>query len=217
MLARKLASFSHLLIRSSSTTAPSTLLRHPQSPFFFSSTASEEAASCSSDKKGSLGRTIFRVALISVAGGFALSALNDLAIFHGCSSEAIEKASQNQKIIETLGVPIVRGPWYDASLAVGHRRQSVSCTFPVSGPQGSGIFQLKAIRRGGYTYLTCCKFTLASCLCIAWLIIYRFYATFWQAFSKFSFYTFICGFAYALQLSPEDLTTSLCSHITCRL
>ncbi|CAL9183544.1 unnamed protein product, partial [Musa hybrid cultivar] len=65
--------------------------------------------------------------------------------------KAIEKASQNQQIVESLGLPIVRGPWYDASLAVGHKRHSVSCTFPVSGPQGSGIFQLKAIRQGGFT------------------------------------------------------------------
>lgn len=64
-------------------------------------------------------------------------------------SKAIEKASQNQEIVEALGEPIIRGPWYDATLAVGHRRHSVSCTFPVSGPQGTGIFQLKAVRSGG--------------------------------------------------------------------
>lgn len=64
-------------------------------------------------------------------------------------SKAIEKATENQEVVEAIGVPIVRGPWYDASLAVGHRRGSVSCTFPVSGPQGSGIFQFKAIRNGG--------------------------------------------------------------------
>lgn len=63
--------------------------------------------------------------------------------------KAIERASQNQKVVEILGEPIVRGPWYDASLAVGHRRHSVSCTFPVTGPLGSGTFQLKAIRNGG--------------------------------------------------------------------
>ncbi|XP_008800568.2 uncharacterized protein LOC103714897 isoform X1 [Phoenix dactylifera] len=170
MLARKLASFSPLFTKSSSSSANSTLLRHLQSPLFFSSTSSEQAASSSisSGKKRFLGRRVFRIALISVTGGLALSALNDLAMFHGCSrfrldatwnivsswffgdleSKAIEEASQNQKIIETIGVPIVRGPWYDASLAVGHRRRSVSCTFPVSGPQGSGIFQLKAIRHG---------------------------------------------------------------------
>ncbi|GJT53173.1 hypothetical protein Tco_0988227 [Tanacetum coccineum] len=43
-----------------------------------------------------------------------------------------------------IGEPIARGPWYNASLAVTHKRHSVSCTFPVSGPQGSGIFQLRA-------------------------------------------------------------------------
>lgn len=66
-------------------------------------------------------------------------------------SKAIEKASRNQQIVESLGLPIVRGPWYDASLAVGYRRHSVSSTFPVSGPHGTGIFQLKAIRQGGFT------------------------------------------------------------------
>lgn len=64
-------------------------------------------------------------------------------------SKAIEKASENRAIVEALGEPIVRGPWYSASLAVAHKRHSVSCTFPVSGPQGTGIFQLKAIRQGG--------------------------------------------------------------------
>lgn len=72
-------------------------------------------------------------------------------IFLFCSRfrKAIEKASENQKIVEALGTPIVRGPWYDSSLAVGHRRNWVSCTFPVSGPQGSGRFQMKAFRLGG--------------------------------------------------------------------
>lgn len=67
-------------------------------------------------------------------------------------SKALEKASNNQKLIEAIGEPIVRGPWYNASLAVAHQRQSVSCTFPVSGPKGTGIFQLKAVRNGGMVY-----------------------------------------------------------------
>ncbi|KAG8059383.1 hypothetical protein GUJ93_ZPchr0002g24565 [Zizania palustris] len=99
-------------------------------------------------KKGSRARRIVSIGVISVAGGVALSALNDLAIFHGCSSKAIKKAMENQEVVEAIGVPIVRGPWYDASLSVGHRRKSVSCSFPVSGPHGSGIFQVKAIRNG---------------------------------------------------------------------
>lgn len=70
-------------------------------------------------------------------------------LYSKLSSNAIEKASKNSKIVEAIGLPIVRGPWYDADLAVGHRRKSVSCTFPVSGPHGSAIFHLKAIRAGG--------------------------------------------------------------------
>ncbi|KAJ3689396.1 hypothetical protein LUZ61_018560 [Rhynchospora tenuis] len=93
-------------------------------------------------------RRFVQVGLISLAGGLVLSEVNDLAIFHGCTSKAIEKASENSTIVEAIGLPIVRGPWYDASLAVGHKRRSVSCTFPVSGPHGSAIFQLKAIRAG---------------------------------------------------------------------
>ncbi|XP_042455520.1 uncharacterized protein LOC122040253 [Zingiber officinale] len=103
--------------------------------------------------KKSWGRQLFQIGLISLTGGLFLSAVNDLAIFHGCSSKAIEKASQNQQIVELLGLPIIRGPWYDASLAVGRRKHSVSSTFPVSGPQGTGIFQLKAIRRGGLPFV----------------------------------------------------------------
>ena len=43
------------------------------------------------------------------------------------------------------------------TLAVAHKRKSVSCTFPVSGPLGSGVFQLKAVRNGG---LYCLIFTV---------------------------------------------------------
>lgn len=99
-------------------------------------------------KTKSLGRKVISVLLISLTGGFALSALDDLAIYHGCSTKAIEKANGDQAIIEALGEPIVRGPWYNASLAVAHKRHSVSCTFPVSGPQGTGVLQLKAVRHG---------------------------------------------------------------------
>jgi hypothetical protein len=64
-------------------------------------------------------------------------------------SKAMENASKNQAIINAIGEPIVKGPWYNASLAVAHKRQSVSCSFPVSGPLGSGVLQLKAVRNGG--------------------------------------------------------------------
>lgn len=61
----------------------------------------------------------------------------------------MEKASKNESVINAIGEPIVRGPWYNASLAVTHKRHSVSCTFPVSGPRGTGVFQLRAVRDGG--------------------------------------------------------------------
>lgn len=64
-------------------------------------------------------------------------------------SKAIEHAAEYPAVVEAIGVPIVRGPWYDASLEVGHLRRSVSCTFPVSGPNGSGFLQIKATRHGG--------------------------------------------------------------------
>lgn len=55
-------------------------------------------------------------------------------------------------MINAIGDPIVRGPWYNASLAVTHRKQSVSCTFPVSGPRGTGVFQLRAVCDKGLIY-----------------------------------------------------------------
>lgn len=64
-------------------------------------------------------------------------------------SKAMEKASENQAIKDAIGEPIMKGPWYNASLAVAHKRNSVSCSFPVSGPHGTGVLQLKAIRNGG--------------------------------------------------------------------
>lgn len=60
----------------------------------------------------------------------------------------MEKVSNNQAIRDAIGEPIVKGPWYNASLAVAHKRRSVSCSFPVSGPLGSGVLQLKAVRNG---------------------------------------------------------------------
>ncbi|KAL5207419.1 hypothetical protein ABZP36_031854 [Zizania latifolia] len=114
----------------------------------YSTAKTGESGSATNGGKRSRARRIVSIGVISIAGGVALSALNDLAIFHGCSSKAIKKAMENQEVVEAIGVPIVRGPWYDASLSVGHRRRSVSCSFPVSGPHGSGIFQFKAIRNG---------------------------------------------------------------------
>jgi len=102
----------------------------------------------SGSRSRSLPRRVLSIGAISLAGGLVLSAVNDLAIFHGCTSKAIEKAADNQKVVEAIGVPLVRGPWYEASLEVGHRRRSVSCTFPVSGPHGSGFFQIEATRNG---------------------------------------------------------------------
>lgn len=64
-------------------------------------------------------------------------------------SKALEKVSSNREIKDALGEPIVKGPWYNASLAVAHQRQSVACTFPINGPQGTGVLQLKAVRNGG--------------------------------------------------------------------
>ncbi|WCJ38220.1 hypothetical protein M5689_019293 [Euphorbia peplus] len=94
------------------------------------------------------GRKAVSFLLITVTGGVALSALDDLSIYRGCSSIAMAKASNNQAIKDAIGEPIVKGPWYNASLAVARKRHSVSCTFPVSGPNGNGVLRLKAVRNG---------------------------------------------------------------------
>ena len=64
-------------------------------------------------------------------------------------SKAMEKVMRNKAMIEAIGEPIEKGPWYNASLAVSQQRHSVSCSFPVVGPQGTGILHLKAVRNGG--------------------------------------------------------------------
>lgn len=78
----------------------------------------------------------------------------------------MEKASKNPAIVEAIGEPIAKGPWYNASLAVAHKRHSVACTFPVSGPRGAGVLEVKAVRKGGLycfiqkqTYNCMCKHT----------------------------------------------------------
>ncbi|KAM3295260.1 hypothetical protein ACQJBY_037878 [Aegilops geniculata] len=99
-------------------------------------------------KRSTAVRKAVTIGAMSLAGGVALSAINDLAIFHGCTSKAINKASEDPEVVQAIGLPIARGPWYDASVVLGHRRRSVSCTFPVTGPRGSGVFQIEAIRNG---------------------------------------------------------------------
>ncbi|KAL3728738.1 hypothetical protein ACJRO7_033340 [Eucalyptus globulus] len=112
------------------------------------------SAQPSNEGKSGYARKAVSFVLITVTGGVALSALDDFAIYNACSSKAVDKASKNKAIIDAIGEPIKKGPWYNASLAVAHQRHSVSCTFPVSGPQGSGIFQLKAVRNGDDTWLS---------------------------------------------------------------
>ncbi|CAK9133421.1 unnamed protein product [Ilex paraguariensis] len=68
--------------------------------------------------------------------------------------KAIEKASKNKAMIDAIGDPIVRGPWHNASLAVDPKSHSLSCTFPVSGLQDTGIFQFRAVRNEGDTWFS---------------------------------------------------------------
>lgn len=105
-------------------------------------------------KGRSFGRKAFSTVLICLTGGVALSAIDDLTVYHGCSSKAMERVSTNQAIINAIGEPVVKGPWYNASLGVAHKRNSVSCSFPVSGPQGNGILHLKAVRNGDGSLLS---------------------------------------------------------------
>ncbi|CAL5028852.1 unnamed protein product [Urochloa decumbens] len=97
---------------------------------------------------GAWARRAVALSLLGLTGAVAASAVGDLSVFLSCSSQAIEKATQNQQIVNAIGKPIVRGPWYSASIAVNHARHSVSCTFPVSAPQGSGLLKFKAVRLG---------------------------------------------------------------------
>ncbi|XP_039003808.1 uncharacterized protein LOC120130694 [Hibiscus syriacus] len=105
--------------------------------------------SVNEEKSKTFGRRAVSFVLITVTGGVALSALDDLAIYHGCTSTAMEKASKHQAIIDAIGEPIKKGPWYNASLAVAQKGRSVSCTFPVS---FNRVLQLKAVRNGDDTW-----------------------------------------------------------------
>nr|CAB3486439.1 unnamed protein product [Digitaria exilis] len=97
---------------------------------------------------GAWARRAAALSLLGLTGAVAASAVSDLSVFLSCSSQAIEKATQNQQIVNAIGKPIVRGPWYSASIAVNHAKHSVSCTFPVSAPQGNGLLKFKAVRLG---------------------------------------------------------------------
>uniref|UniRef100_A0A0D9W1Z3 Uncharacterized protein n=1 Tax=Leersia perrieri TaxID=77586 RepID=A0A0D9W1Z3_9ORYZ len=111
----------------------------------------QPAAEAAAEGGASTGEWVRRagaLSLLGLTGAVAASAVSDLSVFLSCSSQAIEKASQNQQIVDAIGTPIVRGPWYSASIAVNHARHSVSCTFPVSAPQGNGLLKFKAVRLG---------------------------------------------------------------------
>ncbi|KAL9251352.1 hypothetical protein AKJ16_DCAP02394 [Drosera capensis] len=99
-------------------------------------------------KSRSLGCKAVSTVLICLTGGVGLSVVDDLAIYHGCSSKAMDTASNHKAMVDAIGEPITKGAWYNASLAVAHQRKSVSCSFPVSGPRGDGMLRLKAIRNG---------------------------------------------------------------------
>ncbi|CAN8257535.1 unnamed protein product [Cochlearia groenlandica] len=125
------------------------LARRISSIFKRSLTSTKSSDKASKDGTlGSFGRKAVSFVLITVTGGVALSALDDLSIYRGCSSKAMEKVINSKAMIEAIGEPIEKGPWYNASLAVSQQRHSVSCSFPVIGPQGTGILHLKAVRDG---------------------------------------------------------------------
>ncbi|RLM64553.1 uncharacterized protein C2845_PM16G01180 [Panicum miliaceum] len=106
---------------------------------------------------GAWARRAAALSLLGLTGAVAASAVSDLSVFLSCSSQAIDKATQNQQIVNAIGKPIVRGPWYSASIAVNHARHSVSCTFPVSAPQGSGLLKFKAVRLGDESWYSFLK------------------------------------------------------------
>uniref|UniRef100_A0A8I6XLF8 Uncharacterized protein n=1 Tax=Hordeum vulgare subsp. vulgare TaxID=112509 RepID=A0A8I6XLF8_HORVV len=92
------------------------------------------------------------LSLLGLTGVVAASA--DLSVFLSCSSQAMEKATQNKLVAGATSEPIARGPWYSAFIIVNHAKRSVSCTFPVSGPQGDGLLKFKVVRLGGVSRLT---------------------------------------------------------------
>ncbi|KAI4984913.1 hypothetical protein ZWY2020_017543 [Hordeum vulgare] len=68
--------------------------------------------------------------------------------------QAMEKATQNKQGASAMGEPITRGPWYSTSIVINREKRSVSCTFPVSGPEGDGLLKFKVVRLGGVYRLT---------------------------------------------------------------
>ncbi|GLJ53744.1 hypothetical protein SUGI_1146860 [Cryptomeria japonica] len=117
----------------------------PQHCLSFSSTADGVASSVDSVSKRRFTRKAISFVLLGVTGGFVLSAFDDFAVYHKCSSKALEKAISNERIQEAIGEPIARGAWYNATLALANKKNSVSCTFPIIGPKGRGIVQVKAV------------------------------------------------------------------------
>jgi len=135
-----------LLRRLSAQPKPTTPLTTPPP----SSTPVNEGA-------GAWARRGVALSLLGLTGAVAASAVSELAVFLSCSSQAMEKATQNKQIADAIGKPIARGPWYSASIAVNNARRLVSCTFPVSGPQGAGLLKFKAVRSGDESWFSFLK------------------------------------------------------------
>ncbi|PRQ25709.1 putative cytochrome oxidase assembly protein [Rosa chinensis] len=127
-------------------------LKSSSAPHFSSVAAS--AKTVDEGKTKWFGRKAVNYLLITVTGGVALSALDDLIIYQSCSSKAMEKASKDPAIRDALGEPVLKGPWYNAQLGVAHKRQSVSCKFPVYGPKGTGVLSVKAVRDGDDSWIS---------------------------------------------------------------
>ena len=70
-------------------------------------------------------------------------------------------------MINAIGDPILRGLWYNAALAVTHRRHSVSRTIPVYGPQGTGVFPLRAVHDKGFIHHSELSSLLSSVLSLS--------------------------------------------------
>ncbi|KAI3984674.1 hypothetical protein MKX01_039291 [Papaver californicum] len=106
------------------------LLKNPQKnqSASFCTTAAEKG------KSKTFSRRVVPFLLFSLTGGVALSA-------------ALEKASQSQAVLEALGEPIERGPWYNASLAVAHNRNDalLPVLFPFLRHQNWEILMMEAL------------------------------------------------------------------------
>lgn len=91
------------------------------------------------------------VPVIVCCGGITLllSAIFSTIKSSDVYTEALQRARENPEVVELLGEPIEPGFFVSGNLSFHNSSGSADLSFPISGPNGSAVVNVKATRAGG--------------------------------------------------------------------